>query len=125
MEDINKYNIHWKVLNTKDYGIPQCRERLYIIGINKNKSKHNFSFPKEIKMKNLTDFIDTENVTKKEIKESNKELFKNIANSMTVDVIEKLLLAGLVSLNKLWYDTCLIINWNKLNNIRYKHQWHT
>ena len=26
------YNISYKVLNTKDYGIPQNRERLYIVG---------------------------------------------------------------------------------------------
>ena len=28
-----KYHITWKVLNTKDYGIPHQRERLYIIGL--------------------------------------------------------------------------------------------
>ena len=26
------YNVKWKILNTKDYGIPQNRERLYIVG---------------------------------------------------------------------------------------------
>ena len=35
MEELNKlegYKIDWKVLNTKDYGIPQNRERVFIIG---------------------------------------------------------------------------------------------
>ncbi len=37
------YDVYYKVLNTKDFGIPQNRERIYIIGI-KN-SKKTFEFP--------------------------------------------------------------------------------
>ena len=36
------YNIHYKVLNTKDFGIPQNRERIFIVGFKKNV---NFQFP--------------------------------------------------------------------------------
>ena len=38
------YTNYWKVLNAKDYGIPQNRERVYTISILGNK---NFKFPKE------------------------------------------------------------------------------
>lgn len=42
------YHIHWGILNAKDYGIPQNRERLFVIGF---KKKRSFSFPKPIKLK--------------------------------------------------------------------------
>ena len=41
------YHIHYKVLNTKDYGLPQNRERIFIIGI-RDDEDNNFNFPKEI-----------------------------------------------------------------------------
>lgn len=44
------YNVYFKVLNTKNYGIPQNRERVFIIGIRDEKD-NNFSFPKEIPLK--------------------------------------------------------------------------
>ena len=51
LEENNKYDIHWKVMNSKDYGIPQSRERLYIVGILKTATKDIFDFPKKRKMK--------------------------------------------------------------------------
>ena len=39
------YNNYWKVLNAKDYGIPQNRERVFIISIRKDIDDHNFFFP--------------------------------------------------------------------------------
>ena len=47
------YNIKWKVLNTADFGIPQTRRRLYIVGQRKNMGNFDFEFPKEIPL-NLT-----------------------------------------------------------------------
>ena len=44
------YHIHYKVLNTKNYGIPQNRERIFIVGI-RDDSDNNFRFPKEIPLK--------------------------------------------------------------------------
>lgn len=41
---LNKYNISYKILNANDYSVPQNRERLIIIGINKNITKK-FEFP--------------------------------------------------------------------------------
>jgi DNA (cytosine-5)-methyltransferase 1 len=31
-----KYNVRWKILKASDYGVPQCRERVVIIGIRKD-----------------------------------------------------------------------------------------
>lgn len=41
------YNIHFKVLNSKNYGIPQNRERLFIVGF---KTKKDFKFPEPIQL---------------------------------------------------------------------------
>lgn len=39
------YNSYWKVLNAKDYGIPQNRERVFIISIRKDIDDGKFKFP--------------------------------------------------------------------------------
>lgn len=40
------YNTYWKVLNAKDYGIPQNRERVYLVFIKKDLDNGKFVFPK-------------------------------------------------------------------------------
>lgn len=40
------YNTYWKVLNAKDYGVPQNRERVYLIFIKKDLDNGKFVFPK-------------------------------------------------------------------------------
>ena len=42
------YTNYWKVLNAKDYGVPQNRERLFIISIRNDIAKSNFCFPQPI-----------------------------------------------------------------------------
>ena len=39
------YNVYWKVLNAKNYGIPQNRERVYLILIKKELDNGKFVFP--------------------------------------------------------------------------------
>lgn len=39
------YNTYWKVLNAKDYGVPQNRERVYLIFIKKELDNGKFVFP--------------------------------------------------------------------------------
>lgn len=39
------YNVYWKVLNAKNYGIPQNRERVYLIFIKKELDNGEFKFP--------------------------------------------------------------------------------
>lgn len=41
------YHVYWKVLNAKDFGVPQNRERVFIIGI-RDDIDNDFSFPKEV-----------------------------------------------------------------------------
>lgn len=53
--DCLNYDVHYKVINSKDFGVPQNRERIYIIGFDKNS---NFEFPISKLEKKLTDIID-------------------------------------------------------------------
>ena len=53
------YKVEWKVLNTKDYSIPQNRERLFIVG---TKGKR-FHWPKSKKMKDINKYVELSNRT--------------------------------------------------------------
>lgn len=59
-EDSLMYNLHWQVLNTKDYGLPQNRERVFLIGI-RNDLPNSFVFPKKIPLElRLKDILEDE-----------------------------------------------------------------
>ena len=45
-EDSVPYHLYWQVLNAKNHGVPQNRERVFLIGI-RDDSDNNFQFPKE------------------------------------------------------------------------------
>ena len=46
------YEVEYKILDASDYGVPQKRERIYIVGFNKNKVRStDFIFPKPRKSK--------------------------------------------------------------------------
>lgn len=53
------YNNYWKVLNAKDYGIPQNRERVFIVSIRKDIDTGSFKFPEpfplELRLKDMLD----------------------------------------------------------------------
>jgi DNA (cytosine-5)-methyltransferase 1 len=52
------YHLYWKVLNAKHHGVPQNRERVFLIGIRDDKD-NNFQFPKEEHLtKRLKDVLD-------------------------------------------------------------------
>ena len=55
------YNNYYKVLNAKDYGIPQNRERVFIVSIRKDIDNGEFEFPKPIELtKRLKDILEDE-----------------------------------------------------------------
>lgn len=79
------YHIHYKVLNTKDFGIPQNRERIFIVGI-RDVEDNNFRFPKPFHLENkLKDVLENEVYEKyflsenavEKIKETDKKNFTN------------------------------------------------
>lgn len=59
------YNSYFKVLNTKNYGIPQNRERVFTISIRKDIDNKNFKFPQPFELTTkLRDLLE-ENVDEK------------------------------------------------------------
>jgi DNA (cytosine-5)-methyltransferase 1 len=63
-EDSVPYHLYWQVLNSKHYGVPQNRERVFLVGI-RDDNDNNFRFPpKEHLTKRLKDILE-ENVAEK------------------------------------------------------------
>ena len=59
LEDMG-YNNYWKVLNAKDYGIPQNRERVFVVSI-RNDIDKKYTFPAPIKLElRLKDILEKE-----------------------------------------------------------------
>lgn len=76
------YKVYAEVLNTKDYGIPQNRERIYIVAFLNNTIE--FSFPKKEELElQIHDFL--EKNVENQFYYNNKPLYEKIKN----DVINK------------------------------------
>ena len=53
------YNLYYQVLNAFDFGLPQSRERVFIVGIRKDLDNHTFEFPEKHKsLPFLLDILD-------------------------------------------------------------------
>ena len=91
------YHIHYKVLNTKDFGIPQNRERIFIIGI-RDDEDNNFNFPKEIPLElKLKDILQDNTNSKYYLSEEQQQRLldrtdvdiKNVDEPTCLDVYNK------------------------------------
>ena len=59
-DDAVPYHLYWKVLNAKEHGVPQNRERVFLIGIRDDNDNY-FQFPKEEHLTNrLKDVLEDE-----------------------------------------------------------------
>lgn len=55
------YFCHWDVLNSKDYGVPQNRERVFIVGFLDHEAYYRFQFAPKVKLeKRLKDVFESE-----------------------------------------------------------------
>ena len=55
------YNNYWKILNSRNYGIPQNRARVYIVSIRKDIDDGTFEFPEPFELKiKLKDLLEDE-----------------------------------------------------------------
>ena len=54
------YKVQWKVMNTRDYGIPQNRERVYFVGTKGD----DFEWPEKVKMEDIRNYVDWKDVNK-------------------------------------------------------------
>ena len=71
------YNVYFDILNTKNYGIPQNRERIYIIGIRKDSQIKDYTTPKHKKMKDLNEFLIDHNIYDNTIPNQVKYIYTN------------------------------------------------
>lgn len=77
------YEVYYKVLNTKDYGVPQNRDRIFIIGFEKSKVKNynKFSFPEktplDLKVENIIDYNNIKSDISDTVKKHLKAHIKN------------------------------------------------
>jgi DNA (cytosine-5)-methyltransferase 1 len=58
LENLGDYNISWKLLDTLDYGIPQQRRRLFIVGT--KKGFREFTFPEKKESRPIAEYVDRE-----------------------------------------------------------------
>jgi len=91
------YNNYWQVLNAKDYGIPQNRERVFIISIRKDVDDGTFEFPEPfdsgLRLKDLLEdeveekyYIDHERVNEliERLKDDKKGSYPNVEDGPKV-----------------------------------------
>lgn len=72
------YNNYYQVLDAKDYGIPQHRERVFIVSIRKDIDNEKFNFPEPFELKlRLKDMLEDEVDKKYYLKETAKFFIKN------------------------------------------------
>lgn len=54
------YNSYWKVLDAKKHGIPQSRQRVFIVSIRKDLDDNTYEFPKEVELTTMAnDYYDS------------------------------------------------------------------
>lgn len=51
------YDINYELLDSSNYGVPQMRERVYIVGIHQNYLHKEFKFPEPVKEAQLSDYL--------------------------------------------------------------------
>ncbi len=106
-----EYYVHYKIINSKNFGVPQSRNRIYIVGFDKQTK---FKFPKpynnivafgDIKenRKNYSEYIVNETPYRKkliqECKENNTILYDNIITSTLLTKQDRKHTCGLVPIN--------------------------
>ena len=109
------YSIFYKVLNSKDYGVPQNRERIYIVGFKNNVSS--FVFPSPIYSKsNINELLEHDveghDLSETASKHLKKHLFKS--NSRLIFYLRKInfLHISLKKFNFIEISALLLNLWN-------------
>ena len=82
LNKLKEYTVKWKVLNTRDYGIPQNRERVYIVGVKSG----NFEWPEKLKMKSLKDFVDWEDKSFSKPRETWVKKISSLDNPIFINI---------------------------------------
>ena len=80
------YFIKWKVLNALDFGLPQKRERVIIVGFRNEQDFFNFSFDFSTQKYNLADILEKDNEVDKSLFASEKIVQKRLEKTRDKEV---------------------------------------
>lgn len=94
LHNLRIYNVQWKLLDTKDHGVPQSRQRWYCVGILKEHDNGTFEFPEPIERPPIEMFLDprdsklaqeglppvSQGTARRNVKEKLKEIQKDGGN---------------------------------------------
>ena len=84
------YNNYWKVLNAKDFGVPQNRERVFIVSIRKDIDNGGFKFPEKMPLNiRVKDILENSVDEKYYINtDKAKELIKKLVEKNKINTVE-------------------------------------
>lgn len=94
------YNIYYKVLNAKNFGLPQNRERIAIVCIRKDVDSGKFKFPEEIdKLVTISDIKEDDSKTEKYILNRNDIHIdeEKLNNAIKNGKVNKLVQIGIIA----------------------------
>lgn len=79
------YNVHHKIFNTSDFGLPQNRERVYIVGFHNSWKSDNFQFPTPPKIVvSLASILEKNPTNAKVIERDDIQIYKDFQTEKTL-----------------------------------------
>lgn len=98
------YNLDYRVLNSIDYGVPQMRERIYLVGIKKEIYKSPFNWPKPLESDNI-------NIKDYLIDEDSKVL--DVENPTFQKYLNNKYNQGKFNINEILKQEYLVLDWRQ------------
>lgn len=82
LSGLKNYAVKYVILNTKDYGIPQNRERLFVVGLMKSKMVRELQTPEKIVCEDIKTYVDKSCIIKNEYSNTNKKRYVQFKDSI-------------------------------------------
>ena len=83
LDGSSAYEVHHKVLDTKEHGVPHSRPRWYCVGIRKDVARQSFVFPEPVSCPTIDAFLDNDSNRSdvRNIPTANKTMLRNIKSA--------------------------------------------
>ena len=127
LKNLKKYHLYSQVLNTQDYGLPQNRPRIYIVGIDKKlKGSKNFKLPEPFSLKiKVSDLMDKSLKVKENLTPNMISVIKNRVSKKNGDMRDNYIVNANGSLNGFGsamkeISPCLLANAFNFYSTKYK-----